>query len=147
MIRTFIVYTFAPRPKCGDHFTTTAAKAAKTLVPCAFEGTHRTVEPIGQPRSPRQDCIEFFTIAALWFKPHRENRQLKAFVDGATAAATGAITGAVIILGMRSITGLATAAIALISFVALWRFKISEPILVVAAGVVGLILWPLLHQT
>jgi chromate transporter len=91
--------------------------------------------------------VYFFTIIpAPWFKRHRENRQLKAFVDGATAAATGAITGAVIVLGMRSITDLPTAAIALISFVALWRFKISEPILVVAAGVVGLVLWPLLHQ-
>jgi chromate transporter len=89
----------------------------------------------------------FTIIPAPWFKRHRENRQLKAFVDGATAAATGAITGAVIILGMRSITDLATAAIALISFVVLWRFKISEPILVAAAGIVGLILWPLLHQT
>jgi chromate transporter len=92
--------------------------------------------------------VYFFTIIpAPWFKRHRENRQLKAFVDGATAAATGAITGAVIVLGMRSITDLPTAAIALISFVALWRFKISEPILVVAAGILGLILWPLLHQT
>jgi chromate transporter len=81
--------------------------------------------------------VYFFTIIpAPWFKRHRDNRQLKAFIDGATAAATGAITGAVIILGMRSITDLATAAIALISFVALWRFKISEPILVVAAGLV-----------
>lgn len=37
----------------------------------------------------------FTIIPAPWFKRHRDNKQLKAFVDGATAAATGAITGAV----------------------------------------------------
>jgi chromate transporter len=88
----------------------------------------------------------FTIIPAPWFKRHRENRQLKAFVDGATAAATGAITGAVIVLGMRSISDVPTAAIAFISFVALWRFKIPEPILVAVAGVVGLILWPLVRM-
>jgi chromate transporter len=87
----------------------------------------------------------FTIIPAPWFKRHRDNRQLKAFVDGATAAATGAITGAVIVLAMRSITDLPTTVIALISFVALWRFKISEPALVAVAGAVGLILWPMMH--
>ena len=44
--------------------------------------------------------VYFFTIIpAPWFKRHRDNPQLKAFVDGATAAATGAITGAVLVLG------------------------------------------------
>jgi chromate transporter len=88
----------------------------------------------------------FTIIPAPWFKRHRENRQLKAFVDGATAAATGAITGAVIVLGMRSIPDVPTAAIAFISFVVLWRFKIPEPILVAVAGVVGLILWPFVRM-
>lgn len=91
--------------------------------------------------------VYLFTIVpAPWFKRHRENRQLKAFVDGATAAATGAITGAVIVLGMRSITDVPTAAIAFVSFIVLWRFKISEPILVAVAGVIGLILWPLVGK-
>jgi chromate transporter len=58
--------------------------------------------------------VYFFTIIpAPWFKRHQENRQLKAFVDGATAGATGAITGAVIVLGIRSIIDIPTAAIAL----------------------------------
>jgi putative chromate ion transporter len=50
----------------------------------------------------------FTIIPAPWFKRHRDNPQLKAFVHGATAAATGAITGAVIVLGARAITGIAT---------------------------------------
>ena len=87
----------------------------------------------------------FTIIPAPWFKRHRNNPQLKAFVDGATAAATGAITGAVIVLGARAITDLPTAAIALISLGVLWRFKISEPILVTISGLVGLILWPLVR--
>jgi chromate transporter len=90
--------------------------------------------------------VYFFTILpAPWFKRHRNNPQLKAFVDGATAAATGAITGAVIVLGARAITDLPTAAIGLVSLAVLWRWKISEPILVALSGLVGLILWPLVH--
>ena len=75
----------------------------------------------------------FKIIPAPWFKRHRDNPQLKAFVDGATAAATGAITGAVLVLGARAITDLPTAAIALVSLAVRWRFKVSEPVLVVAA--------------
>jgi chromate transporter len=86
----------------------------------------------------------FTIVPAPWFKRHRENPQLKAFVDGATAAATGAITGAVILLGARAITDLPTTIIGLISFAVLWRYKVSEPILVTVSGLVGLVLWQLI---
>src|SRR3989337_1358029 len=86
----------------------------------------------------------FTIIPAPWFKRHRDNLQLKAFVNGATAAATGAITGAVVVLTTRAIIDLPTAAIALISFGVLWRYKISEPLLVTISGLVGLIIWPLM---
>jgi chromate transporter len=83
--------------------------------------------------------VYIFTIVpAPWFKRHRDNPQLKAFVDGATAAATGAITGAVIVLAVRAITDLPTAAIALISLAILWRYKIPEPVIVSCSGLVGL---------
>jgi chromate transporter len=87
----------------------------------------------------------FTIVPAPWFKRHRDNPQLKAFVDGATAAATGAITGAVIVLGARAITDVPTAIIALISLGILWRYKISEPIIVTISGLIGLILWPLVR--
>src|SRR5688572_2048802 len=45
----------------------------------------------------------FTIIPAPWFMRHRDNPQLRAFVQGATAAATGAITGAVVVLGQRTI--------------------------------------------
>lgn len=90
--------------------------------------------------------VYIFTIVpAPWFRRHRENAQLKAFVDGCTAAATGAITGAVIVLAVRAITDWTTAIIALVSFGVLSRYKISEPIIVTISGVIGLILWPLVR--
>jgi chromate transporter len=90
--------------------------------------------------------VYIFTIVpAPWFKRHRDNPQLKSFVDGATAAATGAITGAVLVLTTRAIIDLPTAAIALVSLAVLWRYKIPEPIIVSVAGLVGLVLWPIFH--
>jgi chromate transporter len=41
----------------------------------------------------------------------RDNAQLKAFVQGATAAATGALSGAVVVLAKRAIFDIPTAAI------------------------------------
>ena len=84
-------------------------------------------------------------VPAPWFKRHRDNAQLRAFVAGATAAATGAITGAVAVLGLRAIVDVPSALIALVSLGALWRFKLTEPVLVVAAGLAGLALWPLVR--
>jgi chromate transporter len=81
----------------------------------------------------------FTIIPAPWFSRNRDNALLKAFVLGATSAATGAIAGAVILLARRAIYDVPTAAVALISLGVLWRFKVPEPILVAAAGIVGLI--------
>ena len=79
-------------------------------------------------------------IPAPWFKHHRENAQLKAFVQGATAAATGALSGAVVVLAKRAIFDIPTAAIALASFVFLWRFKLPEPVVVLISGGIGLVI-------
>ncbi len=81
-------------------------------------------------------------VPAPWFKRHRDNAQLRAFVQGATAAATGAIAGAVIVLGLRSIYDIPTALIGLVTLGLLWRFKLQEPIVVMAAGLAGLVIWP-----
>jgi chromate transporter len=82
-------------------------------------------------------------IPAPWFSRNRDNALLKAFALGATAAATGAITGAVLLLARRAVYDVPTAVVALVSLAVLWRFKVPEPILVVAAGLVGLIAFPL----
>jgi chromate transporter len=91
--------------------------------------------------------VYLFTILpAPWFGRNRDNPQLKGFVQGATAAATGALSGAVVVLAVRAIYDVPTAAIALASLAVLWRYKVSEPILVAAAGIVGLIVWPLMGR-
>jgi len=88
--------------------------------------------------------VYLFTILpAPWFSRNRDNVLLKTFVQGATAAATGAIAGAVILLAKRAIYDVPTAVVALVSLGLLWRFKIPEPILVAAAGMVGLIAYSL----
>jgi chromate transporter len=80
----------------------------------------------------------FTVVPAPWFSRNRDNALLKAFVQGATAAATGAIAGAVLLLARRAIYDVPTAIIALVSLAVLWRFRVPEPILVGAAGLVGL---------
>ncbi len=79
-------------------------------------------------------------IPAPWFVRHRNNPQLRAFSDGATAAASGAIAGAVVVLGQRAIVDVPTAAIAVSSLGVLWRFKVPEPLLVLGAGALGLVI-------
>jgi chromate transporter len=85
--------------------------------------------------------VYLFTIVpAPWFRRHRDNPQLRAFAAGATAAASGAIAGAVFVLGRGAISDVTTACIALSGLVLLVRFRISEPLLVVGAGLAGLAL-------
>jgi chromate transporter len=80
-------------------------------------------------------CYLFTILPAPYFKKHGKRPAIVAFVDGVTAAAIGAITGAVIVIGQRSITDLATAALALITVGVLWRFKkVPEPVVVVGRG-------------
>ena len=90
-------------------------------------------------------CYLFTILPAPYFKKHGKRPGIVAFVDGVTAAAIGAITGAVIVIGQRSITDIATAALALITIGVLWRFKkFPEPLVVVVAALAGLVLYPLM---
>lgn len=79
-------------------------------------------------------------IPAPWMRRHRDNPQLRSFVQGATAAATGAITGAVVILGERAIVDLPTSCIALASLFLLWKFKVPEPVIILMSGMIGILL-------
>ncbi len=65
---------------------------------------------------------------------------IKGFVKGATAAASGAIAGAAVILGQGSIVDVPTAVVGLASVLILWRFKIPEPFLIAVAAVIGMLL-------
>jgi chromate transporter len=79
-------------------------------------------------------------VPGRWFLRHRDNPQIKAFVSGATAAAAGALSGAVVVLTRQAVTDWPTVAIALGTLVVLWRTKIGEPYLVLAAGALGILL-------
>ena len=91
-------------------------------------------------------CYFFTILPAPYFKKYGKHPGVVAFVDGVTAAAIGTITGAVIVLGKRSITDLPTILLAVTTVALLWKFKkIPEPAIVAAAAVVGLVVYPLMH--
>jgi chromate transporter len=79
-------------------------------------------------------------VLAPSYKRWARNPQLNAFVRGVTAAATGAIAGAVIVLARRSIYDVPTVIIGALSLAILFRWKVPEPILIAVAAVAGLIL-------
>jgi len=79
----------------------------------------------------------FVVILYPFFDRWSANPQVKTFVKGVTAAAAGAIAGACFVLGKRAIFDLPTAALALFAFLLLWRFKVPEPLLIIAAGLIG----------
>ncbi|HEY2863905.1 MAG TPA: chromate transporter [Casimicrobiaceae bacterium] len=87
-------------------------------------------------------CYLFTVLPAPYFKKYGKRPALLAFVGGVTAAAIGAITGAVIVLAERSIVDVMTAVIALAVVALIWKAKLPEPVLVVTAALVGLVLFP-----
>lgn len=90
-------------------------------------------------------CYLLTIIPAPYFKKYGKRPGIVAFVDGVTTAAIGTIAGAVIVLGQRSIIDIPTALVGLTTLALLLRWKLPEPLLVLAAGVVGLVLYPLAH--
>jgi len=91
-------------------------------------------------------CYLFTVLPAPYFKKYGKRPALVAFVDGVTAAAIGAITGAGIVLAKRSIVDIPTMLIALVTIALIWKLKrIPEPALVLIAAIVGLFVFPLVH--
>ena len=89
-------------------------------------------------------CYLFTILPAPYFKKYGRRPAIVAFVDGVTAAAIGAITGAVIVIGQRSITDGVTAAMAVCTAALLARYKkLPEPVIVIAAALIGLLLYPM----
>jgi chromate transporter len=85
-------------------------------------------------------CYLLVIIPARYFRRSVHDPRAKAFVDGVTAAAAGAIAGAAFVLGRRAIFDIPTAIIGLAALAALTRMKgVSEPVLILAAGVVGIV--------
>ena len=81
----------------------------------------------------------FTIIPAPYFHRYGQRPWLVAIVAGVTAAATGAIAGAVVVLARHSLVDLTTVLIAVAAFALTWlRWKIPEPLIVLAAALVGL---------
>jgi len=92
-------------------------------------------------------CYLFTILPAPYFKKYGKRRAIVSFVDGVTAAAIGAITGAVIVLAERSVVDVVTALIALVTVGVIWRFKkVPEPVVVAVAALIGLLAFPALHR-
>ena len=92
-------------------------------------------------------CYAFVVIAAPAFRKYGKRPAIEAFVKGVTAAAIGAITGAVVVLGRRTVIDIPTALLALGTLVILWRWKkIPEPFIVLSAAIIGLVVYSFLHR-
>jgi chromate transporter len=89
----------------------------------------------------------FVLLVAPILVRNRENLNVKGFVKGAYAAAIGTILGACILLGKIAIGDWLTALVAVVSLVVLVRWKVSNPILVAATAVIGLIAFPILRPS
>ncbi len=86
-------------------------------------------------------------IAAPLLARHRANPNVQGFVKAAYAAAIGTILGACFLLGKIAIGDWLTALIGLASLAVLFRWKVSNPLLIAATAAVGLIAFPILEPT
>jgi chromate transporter len=91
----------------------------------------------------------FVILPGPWIVRHKDRPAIRAFVAGVSAAAAGAIVAATILLGRQAIVdaaGVVIAVAALVALLAIRRWKpplisrLAEPVIVVAAGAVGLAL-------
>ena len=96
-------------------------------------------------------CYLFTIIPAPYFKRHGKRPGIVAFVDGVTAAAVGAIAGACVVLGRRTIfesgwtPEVPKVVILLVTVALLLKFKkLPEPVVVLAAAVAGLVIFPII---
>lgn len=86
-------------------------------------------------------CYLFVIIPAPFYARFANNPRLKAFVDGVTAAATGAIAGAVYVLARRAIIDVPTILIFAATLACLvWLKRVPEPVIIAVVGIVSVVL-------
>lgn len=84
-------------------------------------------------------CFLFTIILAPYFRKIANNRSIKAFVEGITAAVIGALVGSVIIIATRSVIDLPTALIALAAGLSLvYLKKVQEPHIILLSAIIGI---------
>ncbi|MGQ0815707.1 MAG: chromate transporter, partial [Gemmatimonadota bacterium] len=81
-------------------------------------------------------------VAAPLYDRIRDNRSMSAFAQGITAAVTGALAGAVIVLGRRAVVDWTTLILCVVTLFLLLqpKFKVPEPIVILIAGTAGVLL-------
>lgn len=87
----------------------------------------------------------FVLVVAPLLVRHGKNPNVQGFVRGAYAAAIGTILGACVLLGRIAIGDWLTALIGLASLAVLFRWKVSNPLLIAATAIIGLIAFPILQ--
>lgn len=86
-------------------------------------------------------CYLFTILPAPYFKKYGKHPGIKAFVDGITAAAIGAIAGAVLVIGKRTLSDIPTIIMAVTTAVVLLRYKkIKEPVIILIAAIIGVVI-------
>jgi chromate transporter len=84
-------------------------------------------------------------VVAPLLARHRSNPNIQGFVRGAYAAAIGTILGASFLLGRIAIGDWLTVLIGTVSLAVLFRWKVSNPLLIAVTAIVGLIAYPILQ--
>jgi len=84
-------------------------------------------------------------IAAPVLARHRTNLNVQGFIKGAYAAAIGTILGACILLGRIAIGDWFTVLVGIVALAVLFRWKVSNPLLMAATAAAGLIAFPILQ--
>ena len=98
-------------------------------------------------------CYLLTILPAPYFKKHGKRPGIVAFVDGVTAAAVGAIAGACVVLGRRTVfesgwnPEIPKIVVLIVRVWVLTKFKkVPEPIVILAAAIVGLLIYPYLNK-
>ena len=89
----------------------------------------------------------FVLVVAPILIRHRAQPDVQGFVKGAYAAAIGTILGAAVLLGKIAIGDWLTALIAATSLIVLFRWNVSNPMLVAATAIIGIVAFPILSPT
>jgi chromate transporter len=84
-------------------------------------------------------------IAAPLLQRHRTNANVQGFIKGAYGASIGTILGASVLVGRAALGDVLSCALAAAALVLLFRTKISNPALIAAAAIIGLLAYPLIR--
>ena len=122
------------RGRCRGRRTAALARSTRRYLVAGFSGASAAALGVFLP------VYVVVVVLGPSYKRWAKNPQINAFVRGVTAAATGAIAGAVVVLARRSVFDVYTGLICVATLLVLFQWKVPEPILIGCAAVAGLVL-------